>query len=96
MAFIREPNQEKYCQFLIDTFPTINYPLKSLNLSGIFYKPSLHEHLFKFDLSSIKNSIIELDLSFCNLTDDEVSKILTITGFKEKIEKIRLSEEAEK
>ena len=91
MAFIREPNQEKYCQFLIDTFPTINYPLKSLNLSGIFYKPSLHEHLFKFDLSSIKNSIIELDLSFCNLTDDEVSKLLLNQFLLKNLKKLNLS-----
>ena len=91
MAFIREPDQEKYCQFLIDTFPTINYPLKSLNLSGIFYKTSLHEHLFKFDLSSIKNSIIELDLSFCNLTDDEVSKLLLNQFLLKNLKKLNLS-----
>ena len=91
MGFIREPNQVKYCQFLIDTFPTVNYPLKSLNLSGIFYKTSLHENLFRFDLSSIKNSIIELDLSFCNLMDDEVCNLLLNQFLLKNLKKLNLS-----
>jgi hypothetical protein len=91
MAFIRESNQEKYCHFLIETFPTIDYPLKSLNLSGIFYKTSLHDNLFKFDLSSIKNSIIELDLSFCNLMDDEVCNLLLNQFLLKNLKKLNLS-----
>ena len=37
---------------------------------------SLHEYLFKLDISIVNNSIVELDLSYRNLTDDEVSKLL--------------------
>ena len=102
IAFIREPNQERYCQYLIafflnlvlfnkttnkcqnisfcnnysDTIPRIDCLLKCLNLSGIFFKTSLHEYLFKLDISIVNNSIVELDLSYRNLTDDEVSKLL--------------------
>ena len=52
---------------------------------------------FRNNLAEIRDEL-ELDppLMPPEETIDEVSKILTITGFKEKIEKIRASEEAEK
>ena len=52
---------------------------------------------FRINLGEIREEL-ELDppLMPPKETIDEVSKILTITGFKEKIEKIRASQEAEK
>ena len=52
---------------------------------------------FRTNLGEIREEL-ELDppLMPPKETIDEVSKILTITGFKEKIEKIRASQEAEK
>ena len=91
VAFIREPNQERYCQYLIDTIPCIDYPLKCLNLSGIFFKTNLHEYLFKLNLSNAKSSIVELDLSYCNLTDDEVSKLLLNQFLLKNLKKLNLS-----
>ena len=52
---------------------------------------------FRTNLEQIRNEL-ELDppLMSPEETIDEVSKILTITGFKDKIEKIRASQEVEK
>ena len=92
IAFIRETDQEKYCKYLIDTIPFIYYPIKSLNLSGIFHKQKLHnEYLLKLDLSKVKNSIVELDLSFCNLTDDEACALLTKQFALKNLKKLNLS-----
>ena len=75
ITFSREPDKEKYCKYLINTIKNFDYPITSLNFSGIFYIKSLHEYLYQLDLSNIKNSIIELDLSLCNLTDNEIDKL---------------------
>ena len=91
IAYNKEGNQERYCKYLIDTIPHVNYPLKSLNLSGIFHKKYLHQYLLKLDLSSVRSSIVELDLSLCNLTDDEVSKLLLNQFLLKNLKKLNLS-----
>jgi hypothetical protein len=91
IAYTRETNQERYCKYLIDTIPRVDYPLKSLNLSGIFHKTDLHQYLFKLDLSNVRSSIVELDLSHCNLTDDEVSKLLLNQFLLKNLKKLNLS-----
>ena len=91
IAFNREPDLEKYCKFLLDTIPLIDFPLRSLNLSGIFYQKTLHKYLFKLDLSNFKNSLVELDLSLCNLTDYEFSKLFVKQFLLKKLKKLNLS-----
>ena len=91
IAFNREPDLEKYCKFLLNTIPFIDFPLRSLNLSGIFYQKTLHKHLFKLDLSNFKNSLVELDLSLCNLTDYEFSKLFVNQFLLRNLKKLNLS-----
>ena len=91
IAFNREPDLEKYCKFLLDTIPLIDFPLRSLNLSGIFYQKTLHKYLFKLDLSNFKDSLVELDLSLCNLTDYEFSKLFVKQFLLKKLKKLNLS-----
>ena len=86
-----EEELEKYCKFLIEEFPKIDFPLRSLNFSGIFYKKNLHQYLYKMDLLNYQNSLIEIDLSICNLTDVEVSKLFMKEFLLKNLKKINLS-----
>ena len=91
IVYNRQPDLEKYCKFLIDTIPFIDFPIKILNLSGIFYQKTLHKHLFKLDLSNFKDSLVELDLSLCNLTDYEFSKLFVKQFLLKNLRKVNLS-----
>ena len=91
MVLNREQELEEYCNFLIKTIPQIDFPLRSFNFSGIFYKKNFHQYLYKIDLLKYKNSLIELDLSLCNLTDVEVSKLLMKEFLLKNLKKINLS-----
>ena len=64
-----------YLKYLIEVLPKLNYPLKSINLSGLFYKSSCHNLMTSINLNKFQSSLIELDLSFCNITDNEASNI---------------------
>ena len=82
---------EKYCKFLIETFPKIDFPLRSLNFSGLFYGKNFHQYLYKMDLLKYKKSLIEIDLSICSLTDVEVSKLFMKEFLLKNLKKINLS-----
>ena len=91
MVIYRDEELDKYLKFLIKTIPKIDFPLKSFNCSGLFYKKNSHQYLDKIDLLKYRNSLIELDLSLCNLTDTEVSKLLMKEFLLKKLKKINLS-----
>ena len=91
IAINKEKELEKYCKYLIDTVPKIDFPLRSLNLYGIFHNKNLHQYLFQLDLSKFNNSLVEIDLSFCNLTDDEVCKLLQKEVLPKNLKKLNLS-----
>ena len=76
---------------LIETIPHLDFPIKSLNFSGIFYKKIFHQYLFQLDLSNISKTLIELDLSFCNLTDDEIGELLIKQFIMKNLKKLNLS-----
>ena len=91
MVLNRENVLEKYLKFLIETIPKIDYDFTSFNFSGMFYKKKFHKYLYEIDLLRFRNTLVEIDFSFCNLTDSEVSKFLTKEFLLKKLKKINLS-----
>ena len=87
----REEELEKYFKFLIKTIPMIDFPLKNFNFSGLFYKKNFHHYLYEINLLKYRNSLVELDLSLCNLTDVEISKLLMKEFLLKNLKKINLS-----
>jgi hypothetical protein len=70
---------DNYLLYLKEILPNLNYPLKTFNLNGLFYKcePSgRKQRLASMQISKFKNSLIEIDLSFCKLTNKELVNIL--------------------
>ena len=80
-----------YIKYLIEALPKLNYPLKSINMSGLFYKSSCHNLITSINLNKFQRSLIELDLSFCNITDNEISNLLLNEFRLINIKKINLS-----
>ena len=91
MVINSDEELEKYFKFLIKTIPKIDFPLKSFNFSGLFYKKNFHQYLYKIDILKYKQSLIELDLSLCNLTDAEISNLLMKEFLLKNLKKINLS-----
>ena len=82
---------ENYIRNLIYSFSKNDYPLKSFNFSGMFHKEKFHQYLYKMDLLKYKNSLIEIDLSLCNLTNIEVSNLLKKEFLIKNLKKINLA-----
>ena len=80
-----------YLKYLIEVLPKLNYPLKSINLSGLFYKSTCHNLISSINLNKFQNSLIELDLSICNITDKEIANLLINEFCIVNIKKMNLS-----
>ena len=75
IALLKENHINTYLKYLIDVLPKINYPLRSINLSGLFYKSSCHHLISGINLKKFRNSLLEIDLSNCNITDEEMANL---------------------
>ena len=91
MILNKDDKLENYIKDLINTFPKNDYPLRSFNFSGMFHKEKFHHYLTKIDLLKYRDSLIEIDLSLCNLTNKEVSNLLRKEFLLKKLKKINLS-----
>ena len=75
IALLKENHINTYLKYLIGILPKIDYPLKSINLSGLFYKSSCHHLISDINLKRFKNSLIEINLSNSNITDEEMANL---------------------
>jgi len=91
ITLLREQNMESYLNYLIKILPLVNYPLKSINLSSLFYSTKYHTRLFDMNLTNFKNSLTEINLSFCSITDNEIIKLFSNKFFSINIRKINIS-----
>ena len=76
IALLRGEYLNKYIKYLIEVFPKLNYPLKSINLSGLFYRTNYHDLLPQLNLTIFQSSLVEINLSCCNITDEELANLL--------------------
>ena len=90
MVLNRERELEKYCKFLIDTIPHIDFNLKSFNLSGVFCRKNVLPFLYKINFTKYRKSLIEIDLSLCNLTNEDIGKFFE-TFLLKNLKKINLA-----
>jgi len=91
ITLLREQNMESYLNYLIKILPLVNYPLKSINLSSLFYSTKYHTRLFDMNLTNFKNTLTEINLSFCSITDNEIIKLFSNKFFSINIRKINIS-----
>ena len=90
MVLNRERELEKYCKFLIDTIPHIDFNLKTFNLSGVFCRKNVLPFLYKINFTKYRKSLIEIDLSLCNLTNEDIGKFFE-TFLLKNLKKINLA-----
>ena len=90
-CLLKSGQKEKYFNYLIWIFPKLNYSFKRINFSGLFYGNKYHKYLSKIDLIKFQSSLIEIDLSMCSITDDELSELLLNQFCLINIKKINLS-----
>ena len=77
-VIIKEKNREEYCNYLKDIIPKVtnDYPLKLLNLEGLFCGKT-YPLLLEINISKINNNnLVSLNLSYNNLNDQDLSKII--------------------
>ena len=91
ITLLRDKNMESYLNYLIKILPLVKYPLKSINLSSLFYSSKYHARLFDMNLTNFRNSLTEINISSCNITDNEIIKLFSNQFFFVNIRKINIS-----
>ena len=49
-GLLKGDSLNKYIEYLIEVLPKVNYPLKNLNLTGLFYRTKYHKYLNDINL----------------------------------------------
>ena len=74
-ALLNDNNKEEYINYLFDVIPKINYEFKSLLFINL-YVGKFYEKMKTLNLSKFNNSLIELDISYGNINDKDLSALL--------------------
>ena len=84
-------HNKKYLDYILEVLSDYKYPLRSINLGGIFRSKKNHEFLSQISLSQFQDSLVEINLSFCNLGDEELKNLLLNKIFIKNVRKINVS-----
>jgi hypothetical protein len=90
-VLVRGNNLDKYLKYLSEALEDINYPLKNISLSGLFHNNRYKELLKSINLTKFNRSLIDINLSSCNITDEELSNLLLNNIYVINVKKINLS-----
>ena len=74
-ALLNDNNKEEYINYLFDVIPKINYEFASLSFINL-YVGKFYEKMKTLNLSKFNNSLIELDISYGNINDKDLSALL--------------------
>ena len=74
-ALLNDNNKEEYINYLFDVIPKINYEFKSLSFINL-YVGKFYDKMKTLNLSKFNNSLIELDISYGNINDKDLSALL--------------------
>ena len=67
-------NNQKYINYMNENLSILDYNLKSINMTSVYNKNNLEEiNKLKFS-PSIRISLVKLNLSYCGLNDEAISK----------------------
>ena len=75
-ALLKGDNMNIYLKYLIEILPKLIYPLRSIDLNGLFYRTKYHNLLKSLDLTKFQSSLVEINLSSCNIIDEELANLL--------------------
>ena len=89
-ALLNDINKEEYINYLFDVVPKINYEFKSLSFVNL-YIGKFYDKMKTLNLSKFNNSLIELDISFGNITDKDLSDLLKNNLNLNNLKKLNLS-----
>ena len=65
-----------YINYLNTVLPKLEYPLKEISLQGLFHG-NAHKSLYDFNLNLFKNTLVDINLSQCDITDKDLIDILS-------------------
>ena len=74
-ALLNDKNKEIYINYLIDIIPKLNYQYTSISLINL-YVGKFYEKMKNINLSKFCNSLIELNLSYGNINDNDMINLL--------------------
>ena len=74
-GLMRENCRQDYINYLYEIFPRINYPIKKLSLINLFVGNNYNK-IKELNLSKFNTSLIELDLSFGNINNNDFISLL--------------------
>ena len=89
-ALLNDINKEEYINYLFDVVPKINYEFKSLSFVNL-YVGKFYDKMKALNLSKFNNSLIELDISFGNINDKDLSDLLKNNLNLNNLKKLNLS-----
>ena len=71
LSILKEPENERYNNYLKEILKKVNYPIKKITLDNIFCG-NFYKNIFDLDFSFFKDSLSYLDLSNSQLTDKDL------------------------
>ena len=86
----KEQRKIDYIKYLNDVLAGLNFPLKRISLQGLF-SGNVHKNLYNFTLTSYQNSLIEINLSRCDINDKDLVDILSKNLFLYNLKIINIS-----
>ena len=89
-ALLNDINKEEYINYLFEVIPKINYEFKSLSLVNL-YVGKFYDKMKTLNLSKFNYSLIELDISFGNINDKDLSDLLKNNLNLNNLKKLNLS-----
>jgi hypothetical protein len=90
-ALLKGDLMHEYLNHLTKTLENYHYPLKRINLSGLFCNCKEHQDLFNIiKLKNFQKTLVDINLSSCDLTDEKLANFL-LNNCIINIKKINLS-----
>lgn len=75
LGLLRENNRMEYIDYLYDIIPKIDYPIQKLSLINLYIGKN-YGKMKEINFSKFSKSLIELDLSFGNITDNDLISLI--------------------
>ena len=89
-ALLSDINKEEYINYLFNVIPKLDYNYKSLSLANL-YVGKFYDKMKTLNLSKFNNSLIELDISYGNITDKDLINLLKGNLNLKNLKKLNLS-----
>ena len=89
-ALLNDHNKSDYVNYLLDTIPKIEYGFSSISLINL-YIGRFYEKMETLNLSKFNDTLIELDISYGNINDNDLKVLLKSNLALFNLKKLNLS-----